>query len=119
MDGKVYMKLLIPYNGDTICIQVVKRGDSVYMRRCANTMDRPTERQLSVRRTLALAAIGEYDNRGARPSRRDIVSAVQQSFVGWKPTEKEENEIEAFIDRNFGKVKEVKMGYGIYRETWP
>ena len=40
------MKITALINGERTCIQVVKRGETVYIRRCAKTMFEPTERQM-------------------------------------------------------------------------
>ena len=43
------MKIMALINGERTCIQVVKRGETVYIRRCAKTMFEPTEKPVSKR----------------------------------------------------------------------
>ena len=58
--------MLVDIDGENTCIQVVKRGDTVYIRRCAYTMFHPTERQLKVRRNVAQSAIVQFDENEMR-----------------------------------------------------
>lgn len=110
------MKVLARLHGNTVCIQVVKRGETVYIRRCARTMFAPTERQMDVRRTVAYSSMLEYDDKEAsreQLSREDINRAVMRAFREWVPAEKKKTTIESILEEEYGtQVEDVKTTYG-------
>ena len=109
------MKIMALLNGERVCIQVVKRGGTVYIRRCAYTMFNPTPRQREVRRNVALTAIESYDEKEAfneHLTREDINNAVKMAFDRWVKTRKPEPEIENILKREYGsQVHDVKETY--------
>lgn len=54
------MKVEALVGGIRICVQIVQRGDTRYIRRCAD-WDNPSPAQYQARKNLALAAIDAYD----------------------------------------------------------
>ena len=109
------MKIMALINGERTCIQVVKRGETVYIRRCAKTMFEPTERQMEVRKRVAMAAIEQYDYAEAKRenlTRDDINNAVQMAFDRWFRTPKRRPEIEEILEDEYGtQVEDVKQSY--------
>ena len=110
------MKIMAVIDGERTCIQVVKRGKAVYIRRCARTMFEPTEKQMEVRRNVALTAIEQYDVAEATRenlTREDINNAVQMAFERWVRTPKRRPEIEEILEDEYGtQVEDVKETYG-------
>lgn len=110
------MKVMALINGERTCIQVVKRGSTVYIRRCAYTMFNPTERQKQVRANVALTAIESYDEKEASRehlTREDINNAVRMAFERWERTPRRKPEIEEILEDEYGtQVQDVKETYG-------
>lgn len=109
------MKMLVDIDGENTCIQVVKRGDTVYIRRCAYTMFHPTERQLKVRRNVAQSAIVQFDEnemRNEHLTREDINYAVREAFFRWQRNTKPKSDLEQALENQYGsEVRDVKEGY--------
>ena len=109
------MKIMAVINGEKVCIQVVKRGETVYIRRCAYTMFDPTPKQREVRRNVALTSIALYDEKEAfneHLTRDDINSAVKMAFNRWIKTRKPAPELERILEREYGsQVHDVKETY--------
>lgn len=109
------MKIMAVINGERVCIQVVKRGETVYIRRCAYTMFEPTEKQLNVRRNVAITSIEEYDRAEAfreHLTREDINNAVAMAFSRWVKARREKPEIERLLENEYGsQVRSVKETY--------
>lgn len=109
------MKIMAVINGEETCIQVVKRGETVYIRRCAYTMFEPTPKQMEVRKRVALTSIREYDISEAERehlTRDDINSAVRMAFEKWYKSPKRKPEIEKLLNDEYGsQVDDVKTSY--------
>jgi len=109
------MKIMAEIDGEKLCIQVVKRGETVYIRRCAYTMFQPTERQYAVRRNVALASIAEYDEAEAKRehlTRDDINNAVREAFEKWHITTRKKSDIEELLKSYYGpQVENIKETY--------
>ena len=110
------MKIMALINGERTCIQVVKRGETVYIRRCAKTMFEPTPKQMEVRRNVALTSIVSYDEKEAfseHLTREDINNAVRMAFEKWVRSPNRRPEIEEILEDEYGsQVKDVKETYG-------
>ena len=109
------MKIMAVINGERVCIQVVKRGETVYIRRCAYTMFEPTERQRQVRANVALTSIALYDEKEAfkeHLTREDINNAVKTAFNRWVKARREKPCIEKLLEDEYGsQVSAVKETY--------
>ena len=109
------MKIIAVINDQDVCIQVVKRGETVYIRKCAKTMFDPTDKQMEVRRRVATSAIKQYDYAEAKRenlTREDINNAVQMAFDRWFRTPKRRPEIEELLEDEYGRqVDGVKETY--------
>ena len=109
------MKITALLNGERVCIQVVKRGGTVYIRRCAYTMFEPTERQRQVRANVALTSIALYDEKEAfkeHLTREDINNAVKTAFNRWVKARREKPCIEKLLEDEYGsQVSAVKETY--------
>ena len=109
------MKIMAVINGERVCIQVVKRGETVYIRRCAYTMFEPTERQRQVRANVALTSIALYDEKEAfreHLTRDDINNAVKTAFNRWVKARREKPCIEKLLEDEYGsQVSAVKETY--------
>ena len=109
------MKIMAVINGERVCIQVVKRGETVYIRRCAYTMFDPTPRQREVRANVALTSIALYDEKEAfreHLTRDDINNAVKTAFNRWVKARREKPCIEKLLEDEYGsQVSAVKETY--------
>lgn len=109
------MKIMAVINGERVCIQVVKRGETVYIRRCAYTMFEPTARQRQVRENVALTSIALYDEKEAfkeHLTREDINNAVKMAFNRWVKSRKPAPELEKLLEDEYGsQVSAVKETY--------
>ena len=109
------MKIMAVINGERVCIQVVKRGETVYIRRCAYTMFDPTPRQREVRANVALTSIALYDEKEAfkeHLTREDINNAVKMAFNRWVKSRKPAPELEKLLEDEYGsQVSAVKETY--------
>ena len=109
------MKINVVINGEIVPVQVVKRGETVYVRRCAKTMFQPTEKQLAVRRNVALTSIEQFDVEKAfkeNLTREEINKAVKEAFANWQKSKPRKPLIEEELEEEYGsQVSEVKESY--------
>lgn len=108
------MKVMARIGDEQVCIQIVKRGKTVYIRRCAYTFDSPTEKQYGVRKNLALTSIMEYDRKEMEHehlTREDVNDAVQKAFAEWVYAPQKRNAIEDVLEKEYGTVRDVKRSY--------
>lgn len=109
------MKINAVINGEIVPVQVVKRGETVYVRRCAKTMFQPTEKQLAVRRNVALTSIEQFDVAKAfkeNLTREEINKAVKEAFANWQKSKPRKPLIEEELEEEYGsQVSEVKESY--------
>lgn len=109
------MKIDAVIDDEIIPVQVVKRGNTVYIRRCAVTMFQPTEKQKEVRRRIALTSINKFDEAQAKRenlTREEINTAIQKAFSSWNKSPKKRSAIEETLTEHYGSdVKEVKKSY--------
>jgi hypothetical protein len=109
------MKIMAVIDGERTCIQVVKRGKTIYIRRCARTMYEPTEKQRAVRANVAITAIESYCMSEALKenlTREDINTAVRMAFAQWHRSPRKKPEIEEILEDEYGtEVQDVKQSY--------
>lgn len=109
---KFEIPLIIDGRQQLVCIQFVKRGETVYVRRCAYTMYNPTSAQQAVRDTVALASSRQF---GKKLSHID--DAVKFAFNGWVKTTEGRNRMQQALMAQYPKdtdavkkyLKELKM----------
>lgn len=94
-------------DGRLLCVQFVKRGNTVYVRQCADTFFHPTPAQREVRRTLTKAASDSYD----QPLQVELAN-VKNAFSGWvRRSTGNRNKVQEYLKEIFPDDTETVMNY--------